>query len=318
MSLEIDLSQDNADLRLLEALRPTTEALYDRHMAKPRVWYPHEYIPHSDAQDFDPKAPWNPADYALDPGLRSALIVNLLTEDNLPYYTHTIRSHGDSIADHPFNAWTNRWTAEEGRHSMVMRDWIIATHALDPKLVEDYRMIQMAGGKVPQPPSFAETIAYVSFQELATQVSHRNTGQKLGSEHGGSMVMAMVAGDETKHYIFYRDLTAAALQIAPEMMLRSIYNQLHDFAMPGTGIPNFKLHSVNIAAAGIYNARIHRDAVVKPTLDAWDLENIESKVVLSDEAKKYRDKIINFHANTLGRIAAFQDKQLAKVDLVEV
>ena len=55
-------------------------------------------------------------------GLRSALLVNLLTEDNLPHYFRAI----DQIfgADGPWGEWSRRWTAEEGRHSIVIRDYL--------------------------------------------------------------------------------------------------------------------------------------------------------------------------------------------------
>ena len=46
----------------------------------------------------------------IDEAVRSALIVNLLTEDNLPYYFRTIeRQLG---ADGAWGVWTRRWTAE--------------------------------------------------------------------------------------------------------------------------------------------------------------------------------------------------------------
>ena len=45
---------------------------------------------------------------------RTALVVNLLTEDNLPSYHRDIyESFG---TDGAWGTWISRWTAEEGRH----------------------------------------------------------------------------------------------------------------------------------------------------------------------------------------------------------
>ena len=79
----------------------------------------------------------------------------------------------------------NRWTAEENRHSTALRDYLVVTRAVDPVELERLRMEQMTRGFSPgqnhQGDLFAESlfdsVMYVSFQELATRVSHRNTGK---------------------------------------------------------------------------------------------------------------------------------------------
>ena len=77
--------------------------------------------------------------------MRSSLIVNLLTEDNLPYYFRTIeRELGD---DGPWGEWSKRWTAEEGRHSMVIYGYLMVTRAVDPVQLERSRMHQVSTGQ---------------------------------------------------------------------------------------------------------------------------------------------------------------------------
>ena len=126
-------------------------------------------------------------------------------------------------------------------------------------------MVQMSKGQVPQSNSVAEMIAYVSFQELATQVAHRNTGQALDKTMRGKKIMSKVAGDEGLHHAFYRDLVLAALEIDPSTMVMAIQSELRTFKMPGTGIPEFAKHEEAIALAGIFGAQQFVDAVVKPT-----------------------------------------------------
>jgi acyl-[acyl-carrier-protein] desaturase len=239
--------------------------------------------------------------------VKSAIIVNVLTEDNLPYYTHTLMSAVEP--EHPLRAWSRRWTAEEWRHSAAIRDWVLATRAIDPYRLEDDRMVQMSKGQVPESNSVAEMISYVSFQELATQVAHRNTGQALDKTKRGKKIMSKVAGDEGLHHAFYRDLVLAGLEIDPSTMVLAIQSELRNFKMPGTGIPGFSEHEELIALAGIFGAQQFVDAVVKPTLECWQLFDLEG---LSPEAEKARDKIAKNVAG-LTRLAAAQQARIAAV-----
>ena len=239
--------------------------------------------------------------------MQSAIIVNVLTEDNLPYYTHTLMS--PIKPDHPLREWSRRWTAEEWRHSAAIRDWILATRAIDPYRLEDDRMVQMSKGQVPQSNSVAEMIAYVSFQELATQVAHRNTGQALDKTMRGKKIMSKVAGDEGLHHAFYRDLVLAALEIDPSTMVMAIQSELRNFKMPGTGIPGFTEHEEAIALAGIFGAQQFVEAVVKPTLSCWRIFDLEG---LSAEASRARDKIGKNLAG-LTRLAAAQQARIASL-----
>lgn len=281
-----DLTQDLArDRALVAELAEPAARLLERHLSVTKQWYPFEDVPWDHATNFF-KDEWDEAAYPLSEGVRSALIVNLLTEDNLPYYTHALLT--PIAKDHPLREWSGRWTAEEWRHSAAMRDWVLATRALDPWRLEDDRMVQMSTGIVPESPTVAEMLAYVSFQELATQVAHRNTSQALDRTLRGKKIMSQIAGDEGLHHAFYRDLTAAAIERDPNFMVVAIYRQLRGFKMPGTGIPDFARHERVIADAGIFDADQYLNQVVAPTLAAWRLDELEG---LDDEAARARDRI---------------------------
>src|SRR5207249_10276186 len=84
--------------------------------------------------------------------VRSALFVNLLTEDNLPHYFETINR---VFADEAWREWARRWTAEEMRHSIVIRDYVVVSGALDLVELERARMAQVTRGQAPQPSTVA-------------------------------------------------------------------------------------------------------------------------------------------------------------------
>ena len=186
---------------LVDVLTPQVERLYERHLATTKSWLPHELIPWERATESAPRDAWDAASSTLPSGVRSALVVNLLTEDNLPYYFETINR---VFANETWREWARRWTAEEMRHGIVIRDYITVTHAVDLVALEHARMHQVCGAQVPQPESAADALAYVALQELATRISHRNTGNLLEDE-AGYKVMARVAADENLHYLFYRE-----------------------------------------------------------------------------------------------------------------
>jgi acyl-[acyl-carrier-protein] desaturase len=129
--------------------------------------------------------------------------------------------------------------------------------------------------------------AYVSFQELATRVSHRNTG-RFTQEPIAEKLLTRVAKDENLHMIFYRNIVQAALELAPSQTLRAITDEVINFQMPGSIIPGFTRKAVQMAKAGIYDLRIHHDDIVSPLLRQWGVFELEG---LDDEGEKAREEL---------------------------
>ena len=272
---------------LLAELEPTAARLLDRHLAQAKEWFPHQLVPYSQGRDFDPGYEWSPEETSLADEVRSSLFVNLLTEDNLPYYFRTIEAMFGR--DSAWGEWSRRWTAEEGRHSIVIRDYLTVTRAVDPVALERARMAQVSCGQVPEPTTPQDGLVYVSLQELATRIAHHNTG-KMVDDPVGYDVMKRVASDENRHHLFYRDLSSDALAVDPSGMVIAIERQVREFEMPGTGIVDFETHARAIAKAGIYDFQIHHDQILVPVvLRHWDVENVSG---LNDEAERARDALL--------------------------
>jgi acyl-[acyl-carrier-protein] desaturase len=272
---------------LLAELEPTAATLLDRHLSTSKEWFPHDLVPWSRGRDFEEGYEWSPDEVTLSPEVRSALFVNLLTEDNLPYYFRTIEAMFGR--DSSWGVWARRWTAEEGRHSIVIRDYLTVTRAIDPIHLERARMAQVECGEVPEPESVHDGFAYVALQELATRIAHHNTG-KLLEDKAGYEVMKKVASDENRHHLFYRDLVTAALEVDPSGMVCALERQVRTFEMPGTGILDFEHHAKAIAKAGIYDFGIHHDQILQPVvLRHWGVESLEG---LDAEAEQARAALV--------------------------
>jgi acyl-[acyl-carrier-protein] desaturase len=293
---------------LLNELEPVADQLLNKHLASAKEWFPHELVPWSRGRDFEPGVDWEPDELAPPPPVRSALFVNLLTEDNLPYYSMEI--HEMFGASGAWGEWARRWTAEEGRHSIVMRDWMTVTRAVDPVDLERGRMAQVCNAIVPHPTTAVGGLAYVTLQELATRISHYNTGKFLTDKFGED-IMKRVAADENLHYLFYRDMTTAALELDPSAVIIAIEKEVRDFAMPGVGIPDFDAHAKAIAKHQIYDLAIHHEKILVPVvLNHWKVEEVTG---LSDEAEAARDKLVTRIAR-IGKAARRMRERAAESD----
>jgi acyl-[acyl-carrier-protein] desaturase len=278
----------------MDGLADPAGSLLARHLSRAKEWFPHEMIP------WENGAAHAPGDWtdALPPGVASALWINLLTEDNLPFYFHAIAS--TFAWDSAMGEWSRRWTAEEQRHSIVMRDWICLTRSLDLVALERARMQQVCTGYSSggRGTTLADGLVYLTLQELATRVSHWNTGKLL--DPVGGAIMRRVAADENLHFLFYRDLTSAALAIDPSEVVMAIDRQVTSFEMPGTGIAGFGRHAAAVAHAEIYDFRVHYQQILLPVvLTHWGLADVEG---LTSEAEAARDHALARIAR-VGRVA---------------
>jgi acyl-[acyl-carrier-protein] desaturase len=295
-------------LVLLRELEPVVEENLNRHLATAKEWFPHEYVPWSEARNFDGLLggeAWEPGQSKLSEVARVSLIVNLLTEDNLPSYHHEIATVFGR--DGAWGTWVHRWTAEEGRHGTAIRDYLLATRAVDPVALERARMTHMEGGFQNSYDGLIESVAYVAFQELATRVSHRNTGTASGDPIC-EQLLARVAADENLHMIFYRNLLGAAFDLAPNTSMRAVARVASTFQMPGHTIENFGRKSVQIAKAGIYDLRLHHDDVLTPVLR--QVRAFERS--FSGDGAAARDELAVFMADLDAQASRFVERREAQ------
>jgi hypothetical protein len=92
----------------------------------------------------------------------------------------------------------------------VLRDYLLVTRNIDPVALERGRMATVQQGWTADKTALG-LMAYAAFQELATRISHRNTG-RYSDDPVADKIMLRVAADENLHMMFYRDIVAAALQ----------------------------------------------------------------------------------------------------------
>jgi len=291
------MAKDLTEVQLLTELEPVVEANLNRHLRMRKDWNPHDFIPWSDGKNYYALGgqDWEPGQSKLSEVAQTAMLQNLLTEDNLPSYHREIAMNFS--LDGAWGQWVNRWTAEENRHGIALRDYLVVTRAIDPVELEELRVEQMTRGFSPGQNdqgddalfarSLFDSVIYVTFQELATRVSHRNTG-KACAEPIADQLLQRISADENLHMIFYRDVSEAGFEIAPDQAMHSLHHVLRNFKMPGYTVPDFRRKAVVIAVGGVYDPRIHLDDVVMPVLKKWRIFERED---FTGEAARMRDDL---------------------------
>jgi acyl-[acyl-carrier-protein] desaturase len=287
------------DLELVAAVEPTVERLIVEHRERREHWYAHEYVPWEQGRSYVAE-PWDESQATLSPEVRTSLVLNLLTEDNLPYYHAEIAGHmpeGSAMA-----RWTNLWTAEEGQHSIALRSYLLTSRNCDPKALEDDRLVTMEEGHHTGRDDLPSLFVYTSAQELATRVSHRNAGV-LADDEIAYRMMARIAADENHHYLFYRGVASALIEQEPSIMVEAIHRVFTNFSMPGTSIPGFVRRAVEMAKAGVYNLRIHHDRVLLPLIRDWGVEHLTGLTV---RARELQDRVMELPAQVLRKAEVFE------------
>jgi acyl-[acyl-carrier-protein] desaturase len=288
-------------LQLLTELEPVVASNLERHDSTRKFWTPRDFFPIDQEGRIINRARDLPGDTpSLTPAAQAAMVLNLLTEDNLPAYHRVIAANYG--LDSAWGTWVNKWTAEEARHGYVMRAFLDLTGYVDAHELEIERIQQMERGYDDGNKDPLHGLAYVAFQELATRVSHRNTGTACNDTLAHTMLQR-VAADENLHMVFYRNLVAEAFELAPNQTMRAVADEVIGFAMPGSNMQGYQSKALLIAQAGIYDLRLHKDQVVEPILRKW---NVFGREDLSGDGERARDELAAFMAKLEKQASRFE------------
>jgi acyl-[acyl-carrier-protein] desaturase len=88
--------------------------------------------------------------------------------------------------------------------------------------------------------------------------------------------------------------------------MRAITDVVAGFKMPGSDIPGFQRKAVEMAVAGIYDLRSHRDEVVMPVLRFWKAFELEG---LSPQGEQARSELATLMDGLDKQAARFEDKR---------
>lgn len=272
-----------------------------QHLEARNLWFPNDLLP-ADAEHDDraANAELREAARGLPDAARVSLALNLLTEEGLPHFHRLIATHlGEEST---WRTWNCLWTAEEDRHGCALRDYVRDARIFNMGALErmQYRYIESGFNPNWQHDPY-RLLAYTSLQERATQVAHANTARTCAQyESRIQRILAHIAGDESRHYAFYRAAFAGILKRDPNGALNSLLKVMPALAMPGHSMPAYDNMAEVVRRAGIYGPRNYQK-IVEELLEHWGIAALTG---LSALGRECQDKLMKIPSR-LARMADY-------------
>lgn len=268
-------------------------------------WQPGDFLPDAKDQDdfFAQVKEIQRASQGLSYDLLTILVGDTITEEALPSYESWLsRVEGihEEVETHPWKLWVRAWTAEENRHGDLLNKYLYLSGRVNMQEFERSTQYLIADGfniETGQDPY--RNFIYTSFQELATNISHRRVAT-LAKQQGDTLlskINGVIAADEMRHAkaymafikkIFELD-TNEVLVAFEDMMRKKIVMPAHFMRETGMEIGGLWGHFTDAAQRiGVYTAidyaNILRDLVLE-----WDLEHLCD---LNEAGEKSRDYLV--------------------------
>lgn len=277
-----------------------------------KIWQPADILPDSSSEEFiedikeiQSAAKELPYDYM------AVLIGDTITEEALPTYESWLMSVEGVNQLEPGNwtKWVRWWTAEENRHGDLLNKYLYLSGRVDMRAMEVSTHYLIADGfDIGTGTDPYKNFVYTSFQELATNISHRRTAS-LAKNYGNkflSKVCGLIAADEMRHHKAYKsfvqifEVDPSEMMLAFEdMMRKKIVMPAHFLRETGMKISGSFAHFSDAAQRiGVYTT-IDYIEIMERLIKEW---NIDSLTDLSDQAEKARDYVMKL-PDRLRRIA---------------
>ena len=265
-------------------------------------WQPSDFTPDMGAPDaFEQVKAFQEEAEALSDDVMVVLIGDTITEEALPTYSSWISQvDGFDRAGEPRNAWGDwlrKWTAEENRHGDILHRYLYLSGRINMREVEcTVHNLLADGGDVQTGVDPYKSFAYTSFQEAATNFSHKNVAalaRKAGAKHL-EQICQYVAGDESRHTRAYKLFFEKCLEVDTSEALIAFYDIMRNkVTMPamymrerGKSIgETFKKFADVAERTGIYT-QTHYIEILESLNRYWNIDKLSG---LSSEAAKAQD-----------------------------
>ena len=311
------MAEKNIRLEVMQALEPKVAGFMDSFLIPiEKIWQPSDFLPDSEEDGFLEKVKEiREESKELGYDFWVTMVADTITEEALPTYESWlmdvvgIDQHGD-YKTNGWAKWVRAWTGEENRHGDVLNKYLYLSGRVNMREIEITTQHLISDGfDIGTDRDPYKNFVYTSFQELATNISHKRVGQ-MAKKKGNALLGKMctiIAGDEMRHHLAYREFVKTILGEDPsgmmlafaDMMKKKIVMPAHFLRESGGTIGSaFENFSNCAQRLGVYTAMDYID-ILKKLNDFWDLESIRS---LNEDAEKARDYLLKLPAR-LERIA---------------
>jgi len=266
-------------------------------------WQPSDFLPESNHPDFtkeikdiQEQCRELPYDYM------AVLVGDVITEEALPTYeSWLVDIEGISKAEpQGWSKWIRKWTAEENRHGDLLNKYLYLSGRVNMRQMEITTQHLIADGmEIGTARDPYRNFVYTSFQELATNISHRRTAtiaKKHGNEHL-SKICGVIAADELRHAKAYKSFVNKIMELDPsemilafeDMMRKKIVMPAHFMRQQGEKIGQSWTHFSDAAQRlGVYTSLDYTN-ILESLVKEWNIGNICG---LNSAAEKGRDYLM--------------------------
>ncbi|WP_338875140.1 acyl-ACP desaturase [Spirosoma sp. SC4-14] len=242
----------------------------------------------------------------------AVLVGDTITEEALPTYESWLMDMEGVDQNNPQNwtAWIRGWTAEENRHGDLLNKFLYLSGRVNMRAMEVSTQYLIADGfDIGTGRDPYRNFVYTSFQELATNISHRRTAT-LAKQAGCSQlskICGVIASDEMRHAKAYKAFVKQIFEVDPtemmlafeDMMRKKIVMPAHFLRETGVKIGQTFSHFSDAAQRlGVYTTYDYID-ILDDLLADWKIGSITD---LDDAGQRARDYVMAL-PNRLRRIA---------------
>jgi len=264
-------------------------------------WQPSDLLPDSSKEDFiDQVREIQERARNLPYDLFAVLIGDTITEEALPTYESWLFLVDDVERDYQggWLSWVRKWSAEENRHGDALSRYLYLSGRVNMKMMEITTQYLISDGTDVQTGRDPyRNFIYTSFQELATNVSHRRVAT-LAKRDGDTLLSkmcGMIAGDEARHAKAYKDFMSLIFEADPneailafeDMMRKKIVMPANFMRELGGKAGDTFIHFTDSAIKmGVYTAHDYIDIFVS-LMQEWKIEQLASLNTAGQRARDY-------------------------------
>lgn len=271
-------------------------------MTEETYWQPADLLPDMTEPDaFEKIEALQEASKELSDDIFVVLIGDMITEEALPTYSSWIsQCEGFDRSGEPRNHWGNwlrSWVGEENRHGDVLNRYLYLSGRVNMREIEvTIQNLLSDGGDTATAIDPYKAFTYTSFQEIATQISHKNVA--LNARRNGNEVLgklcSFVAGDEARHAKAYKTFFGKILEVDTDEALLAFQEMMKSgITMPAMYMrergkkmgETFQDFATVAERTKVYTAFDYADILARLN-ESWDIEHLTG---LSDEAEAAQD-----------------------------
>ena len=277
------------------------------------MWQPADFLPDSSRDTFfEEVKELQESAKELSYDLVAVLVGDTITEEALPTYESWLTMVEDVNKNEQggWMKWVRAWTAEENRHADLLNKYLYLSGRIDMRQFEmSTQYLIQDGFDIGTGADPYRNFIYTSFQELATNVSHRRVSG-LSKKSGDKLLAKMcgvIAADEARHAKAYMSFISKAITVDPSEVMIAFEDMMRKkIVMPAqflreAGEPQgeaFAHFSDAAQRLGVYTALDYVD-ILKELNSEWKIDQVTG---LNDKGEKARDYLLKL-PDRLARLA---------------